>query len=332
MTDTLSRRALLAGTGATLAAPALVRAQPAAASALPDKTLKILIGFPAGGGSDVMARFIAEALKQRTGRNVIIENKTGASGTLAGEALKNAPPDGTTVCYMPSATVVQKLTMPSIPFDPQADLMPVTLAGTVQTAYCVSPTIGVGTLAEYIEWLKKNPTRQSFGTTAMGSFTHFFGVMTGRAIGIPLEPVPYRGAAPLVADLQGGHIAAGCGGITDFLEHHRAGKVKVLFTSGTRRATAAPGIPTATELGYPALQILGWYVFFAPPRTPAPLIEAWGDALRAVLKMPEVDRKLTEFGLDVETSTPAEFSQRMDRDLARWKSIIDSIGYKPEAK
>ena len=216
-----------------------------------------------------MARFIAEALKQRTGRNVIIDNKTGASGTLAGEALKNSPPDGTTICYMPSATVVQKLTMPSIPFDPQTDLAPVTLAGTVQTAYCVSPTIGVNTLPEYIEWLKKNPTRQNFGTTAMGSFTHFFGVMAGQAIGIPLEPVPYRGAAPLVADLQGGHVAAGCGGITDFLEHHRAGKVKVIFTSGEKRTDRGARHPDRhASSAIPRCSILGWYVFFAPPKTP----------------------------------------------------------------
>lgn len=106
--------------------------------------------------------------------------------------------------------------MPGVPFDPMTDIAPITLAGTVQTAFCVSPTIGVGNLKEYIEWLKKNPTRASFGT-ALGSFTHFFGVMAGKAVGIPLEPAPYRGAAPLVADLQGGHIAAGCGGITDFL-------------------------------------------------------------------------------------------------------------------
>ena len=325
MSKAITRRISLLLGGAAFAAPSLGRAD----TALPDKTLKILVGFPAGGGSDVMARFIAEALKQRTGRNVIIDNKTGASGTLAGEALKNSPPDGTTVCYMPSATVVQKLTMPSIPFDPQTDLMPVTLAGTVQTAFCVSPTIGVDTLKDYVEWLKKNPTRASFGTTAMGSFTHFFGVMTGQAIGVPLEPVPYRGAAPLVADLQGGHIAAGCGGITDFLEHHRAGKVGVLFTSGAKRTTAAPDIPTGTELGYPSLNILGWYVFLAPPKTPPALIDAWGNELRAVLRMPEVDRKLIEFGLDVETSTPAELSQLMARDFTRWKSILDSIGYKP---
>ena len=323
----VTRRSTLALTGAAALAPlAAVRAQQ---TGLPDKPLKILVGFPAGGGTDVMARFLAEPLKQRTGRNVLIDNKTGASGTIAVETLKNAAPDGTTIAYVPSATIVQKLTMESVPFDPLTDIQPVTLAGTVQTAFCVSPTIGVNTLPEYIEWLKKNPTRQSFGTTAMGSFTHFFGVMAGREIGIPLEPVPYRGAAPLVADLQGGHIAAGCGGITDFLEHHRAGKVKVIFTSGQKPTTAAPEIPTVTQLGYPKISILGWYFFCTSPKCPPAIIEAWGNELRAVLKMPEIERRMTEFGLDVETTTPAAFSERMTTDLKRWKDIIDSIGYKP---
>jgi tripartite-type tricarboxylate transporter receptor subunit TctC len=327
MSRTITRRSTLAIAGAAAMVPlAAARAQQ---PGLPDKPLRILVGFPAGGGTDVMARFLAEPLKQRTGRNVLIENKAGASGTIAIEALKSSAPDGTAIAYVPSATIVQKLTMESAPFDPLVDIQPVTLAGTVQTAFCVSPTIGVNTLPEYIAWLKKNPTRQSFGTTAMGSFTHFFGVMAGREIGIPLEPVPYRGAAPLIADLQGGHIAAGCGGITDFLEHHRAGKVKVIFTSGVKPTTSAPEIPTATQLGYPKLQILGWYIFFVPAKTPAPLVEAWGKELKAVLALPEVQKKLTELGLDVETSTPAECTQRMTSDLARWKTIIDSIGYKP---
>ena len=327
MTTKITRRAGLAlGAGVAMAPLIGLRAQ---SSGLPDKPLKILVGFPAGGGTDVMARLMAEAIKQRTGRNVLIENKAGASGTIAVETLKNAAPDGTTISYVPSATIVQKLTMPAVPFDPMTDLQPVTLAGTVQTAFCVSPTIGVNTLPDYIAWLKKNPSRHTFGTTALGSFTHFFGVMAGREFGIPLEPVPYRGAAPLVADLQGGHIAAGCGGLTDFLEHHRAGKVKLIFTSGTRPATAAPDIPTATSLGYPKLQILGWYVFFAPPKLPAPLLDAWGSELKAVLAQPDIQKKLTELGLDIETSTPAEFTQRMATDLARWKTIIDSIGYKP---
>ena len=325
MSRMIGRRASMTMAGAAVALPAIGRAD----NALPDKPLKILVGFPAGGGTDVMARFLAEPLKQRTGRAIVVDNKAGASGTIAVAELKNGPQDGTSIGYVPSATIVQKLTMASVPFDPLTDIQPITLAGTVQTAFCVSPTIGVNTLPEYIEWLKKNPTLQSFGTTALGSFTHFFGVMAGKEIGIPLEPVPYRGAAPLVADLQGGHIAAGCGGITDFLEHHRAGKVKVIFTSGQKPTTSAPEIPTATQLGYPKLQILGWYVFFAGAKVPAPMIDAWAKELKAVLILPETQKKLTELGLDVETSTPAEFTQRMTTDLARWKAIIDEIGYKP---
>ena len=323
----ITRRSTLALAGAAAAAPAAsVRAQQ---TGLPDKTLRILVGFPAGGGTDVMARFLAEPLKQRTSRNVVIDNKTGASGTIAITEMKNSAPDGTTIAYVPSATIVQKLTMASVPFDPMTDLAPITLAGTVQTAFCVSPTIGVDTLPQYIEWLKKNKDRHSFGTTALGSFTHFFGVMTGREIGVPLEPVPYRGAAPLIADLQGGHIAAGCGGITDFLDHHRAGKVKILFTSGLKPATPSPEIPTGTTLGYPRLQILGWYIFFANAKTPPALIDAWGKELKAVLALPEVTKRLVGLGLDVETSTPAQATERMSTDLARWKAIIDEIGYKP---
>ena len=324
----ITRRTSLLMAGAAAAAPlASVRAQQ---TGLPDKPLKILVGFPAGGGTDVMARFLAEPLKQRTGRNVLIENKAGASGTIAIETLKNSPPDGTTIAYVPSATIIQKITMPGVTWDPVTDLAPVAQAGTVQTAFCVSPTIGANNLKEYIAWLKKNPDRHSFGTTALGSSTHFFGVMAGREIGIPLEPVPYRGAAPLVADLQGGHIAAGCGGITDFLEHHRAGKVKVIFTSGVKPTTSAPDIPTISQLGYPQLASLGWYVFFAPVKTPAPLLEAWGKELNAVLALPEVQKKLVELGLDVEPATPAEFKARLVKDLGSWQKTVDAIGYKPQ--
>jgi tripartite-type tricarboxylate transporter receptor subunit TctC len=325
MGDMITRRTSLLLSAAALIAPSALRAQ----SALPEKTLRILVGFPAGGGTDVMARLIAEPLKQRTGRNIIIENKVGASGTIAGATLKASEPDGSTICFMPSATVTQKLTMISIPFDPEIDMVPITLAGTLQTAFCVSPTIGVNTFAEYIEWLKKNSARAQFGTTAIGSFTHFFGVMTGQAISQKLDPIPYRGAAPLVADLQAGHITAGCGSITDFIDHHRQGSVKILLTSGSKPHVSMPDLPTGISLGYPSLTIMGWYAFFSPAKTPPALIEAWGKDLRAVLKLPEVEKRLTELGMEVETSTSEQFSQRMSTDLKRWKEIIDAIGYKP---
>ncbi len=239
MSRKITRRSTFAIAAQPAMAPlAVARAQQAG---LPDKPLKILVGFPAGGGTDVMARFMAEPLKQRTGRNVLIDNKAGASGTIAVEALKNAGTDGTTIAYVPSATIVQKLTMASAPFDPLVDIQTVALAGTVQTAFCVSPTLGVDTLPEYIEWLKKNPARQNFGTTALGSFTHFFGVMAGREIGIPLEPVPTRAPrrwSPICRVAYSGGLR----------RHHRlpgaspGGKVKVIFTSGSKPTTSAPEI------------------------------------------------------------------------------------------
>ena len=328
MKKNITRRRSLGLIGGPIAAPLIIRPG-FAQGELPQGTIKLLVGFPAGGGSDVMGRLIAEALKQRTGRNVIVENKAGASGTIAAETLKNAPADGSVISFVPSATIVQKLTMAKVPFDPRTDFAPLTLAGTVQTAFCVSETLGVKTFPEYIAWLKANPKQAHFGTTALGSFTHFFGVMVGQEIGIPLEPIPFKGAAPLISDLQGGHIPAGCGGVTDFLEHHRAGKVRILLTSGAKRVQAAPDLPTGTELGYPKLNILGWYIFLAPAKTPEPVVSAWNRELGAVLALPEIKQRLTEFGLDVETSTPQQVSERMARDFTRWQSILDSIGWKP---
>ncbi|HJQ55750.1 MAG TPA: tripartite tricarboxylate transporter substrate-binding protein, partial [Vineibacter sp.] len=211
MTACVGRRTLVGGIAAMAFAPQAV------AQSLPSGTVRWLVGFPAGGGSDVMARLMADKLRQRTGISPIIENKAGASGMIAAEQLKNAPPDGTTLMYTPSATLVTRLTTENPTFDPHKDFATTGLIGTVQTSFAVSPALGVGTFAEYLEWLKRNPGRANFGTTALGSFTHFVGVMLGNAVGVKLEPVPYRGAAPLIADLAGGHIPAGCGGLTDFL-------------------------------------------------------------------------------------------------------------------
>ncbi len=323
----LDRRGFMIGSGAALTAAAA--AGPAAAQTLPSGNLRMLVGFPAGGGSDVMGRLIADKIKQRTGANIIIENKAGASGMIAAEALKNAPPDGTTIMYTPSATLVARMTGQATQFDPQTDFVSTGLVGTVQTSYVVSPTIGVDTMAQYIAWLKKNPDKHSFGTTALGSFTHFVGVMLGNAIGTPLEPVAYRGAAPLISDLSAGHVPAGCGGLTDFLQNHRGGKLKILLTAGGTRAQAAPDIPTATELGYSDIVIEGWYTFFAPSRTPAPIVQAWNREITAAVEDPEVREKLVTLGLDVQPGPPAAFTERMNRDLAYWKGIIDRIGYKP---
>ncbi len=325
MNNALTRRWLLT-TGAAFAAPAIVRAQ----SVLPHRTIRILVGYPSSGGSDSLVHVIAGELQSQISRNITIDYKPGDSGMAAGEYLKKATPDGTVLAFMPSATLVGKLTIRGFPFDPLTDILPLTLAGTYPTAFCVSPKIGVATFAEYVEWLKTGePGRARFGTTTPGSFTQYFGAAIGREIGVPLEAVPYRGARPLVTDLEQGRIPAGTGGITSFLAPHRGGRLKLLMTSAAKRLVAAPNIPTALELGFPKLQQTGWYAFFAPPAMPAALVAAWTTELRAALESREVSDQLLQLGFQVQTSTPTELAARLASDFRSWKEILDSLGLKP---
>ena len=329
MTTTAQRRRFLTtslgAAAATLAAPQ-TRAQ-----GLPGGALKMLVGYAPGGGTDVIARLIADKLREHSGLNVLVENKPGASGILAPAAMKSAPTDGSVILLTPGVSTIEQIaTRKSMPFDLNADLLPVSLAGTVATVYAVSSAINASTLAGYIAWLKKNPKGNSFGTAAMGSTTHFFGVELGQALGTALEPVPYKGTGPLLTDIVAGHIPAGCGGVTSFLQHHRSGKVKILAVSGPKRATAAPDLPTVSELGYPKLTSEGFYSFYLPAKTSPALVDTWNAKLVEVLALPDLRKRLVELGLEVQTSTPAELTDRQNRALVAFTASMKAAGYKPE--
>jgi tripartite-type tricarboxylate transporter receptor subunit TctC len=328
MSVSIGRRKTLAAGGAMMAAAA----SPASfAQSLPTGTVRILVGFPAGGGTDVMARIIVEKLKEKTGLNIIVDNRPGNSGNLAAEMLKNGPTDGSLLMYGTSATTVaQRVTRKQLPYDVEKDLVAIGLTGTVSVAYVVSSTIGVKTFPEYIEWLKKNPKRQNFGTTAMGSMTHFFGVLMGREIGIPLEPIAYKGAGPLIADLSAGHAAAGCGGVSDFLSHHRADKMRIIAIGSPKRAQAAPDLPTIAELGYPKLSYEGFYGFYGPSKMSPGLVNLWNRELRAVVDAPDTKQRLLGVGLEVLTSTPAEMLTRQTNLIAQMTGIMKAAGVEPE--
>jgi len=323
------RRRVLRAAGA---AGALALAGPSAyAQRLPGGTIRILVGFPAGGGTDVMARYIADKLRERTGANVIVENRAGASGVIAIDALKKAPTDGTVLMYGTAATTVALTVTRKTPgFVLDKDLTPIGLTGLTSTVFVVSPKLGVNTLAEYAAWLKRNPDKPTFGTTALGSNTHFFGVLLGKAIGSPLEAVGYKGAAPLLGDLMAGHVAAGCGGLTDFLTHHQAGKVKIIALSASRRLPFAPDLPTVGELGHPSLGYEGFYGFYGPPGMPPALVDAWSQELKASVESADLKQKLYNTGLDVLTSGPAEFASRQSALVQSFGEMMRKAGYSPE--
>lgn len=329
MTIRFDRRKALAISGGALAVAMTPRVS--LAQSLPTGTVRVLVGFPAGGGSDVMARIIAEKLKERTGLNIIIDNRPGNSGNLACEMLKSGPADGSLLMFGTSATTVaQRVTRKQLQYDVEKDLATIALAGTVSVAFVVSSTIGVRTMPEFIDWLKKNPRKQNFGTTAMGSMTHFFGVLLGKEIGIPLEPIAYKGAGPLIADLSAGHASAGCGGVSDFLTHHKAEKMRIIAISAPKRANAAPDLPTIAELGYPKLNYEGFYGFYGPSRMSQGLIATWNKELRAVLDSPDMRQRLLGVGLEAQSSTPAELFTRQSNLIATMTATMKAAGVEPE--
>lgn len=319
----LKRRSLLATAGAALL-PMPARAQ----SGLPDRALRIMVGFSAGGGSDIVARAIAPSIQQRLGRPVAVEHRPGAAGATMGEALKKASPDGSIVGMLPSTTLIGRLTSPAtFPFDPMIDLAPLGIIGTYETAFCVSPSIGVRTMAEYVQWVKDGPPeRRRFGTGAPETFSQYFAQLLGRQYDIALEPVPFRGAGPLSSDLGQGRIAAGCGALASFVHHHRGATLRILATSGPARNPVLPDVPTVVELGFAKLQLIDWYAFFAPPALPPPLVVSWNRELSIAVERPDVREQLTQYGVIVGMTKPDECAARLASDLLRWRALIDMLG------
>jgi tripartite-type tricarboxylate transporter receptor subunit TctC len=322
---TIRRRSILA-LGAAAAAPTFASAQ----TELPDRALRIVVGFSAGGGSDIMARLIGTALERRTGRRVTVENRPGGTGAAAGEALKIGAADGTIVAFMPSPSLIAKIFTPSYPFDPATDIVPITTAGTFIDALAVPSSLGVSTVAEYVTWLKTGePGRNRLGAAANDALLKFYVGLFSREFGVRLDGVPFRGTSALINDMADGKVPAGVAGLTSFLVAHRANRIRILATSGSKRVSIAPDLPTAAETGYPGLTMEEWYGFYARTGTPEPMIEAWNRALVAVLDSKEVREQLTQLGLDVETSTPAAAAERMVAHTKKWQAALRALGIQP---
>jgi tripartite-type tricarboxylate transporter receptor subunit TctC len=210
------------------------------------------------------------------------------------------------------------------------DLAPVSLIGTFQMAIGVTRKIDVTTFDEYLQWLKGDePGRRRLGTASTDAFLQHFGMLLGREAGVQMENVAYRGAGPLMNDLQDGRIPAGFSGVPSLLPHHRGGRVRILATSGRTRVGVAPNLPTALELGHPSLELDEWYGFFLGASTPGALVAEWNRQIRAELAQPETIAELTALSLDVETSTPEELKARVKKNLEQWTSRMAQFGMKP---
>jgi tripartite-type tricarboxylate transporter receptor subunit TctC len=320
------RRRSFLGLAAAAAAASGARAE----TTLPDKTLHLLVGFQANGGTDVICRLIATQLERRLGRRVIVENKPGGSGGLPAQLVAKGPPDGTTLAFLASTTLVAKFGPTEFPFDPQGDLKPVSLAGTWPMGLAVSPKIGVSTFPEYLAYLKSGEAdRQKFGNTASDAFINAFNRLFSRELGVTMQGVPYRSTAPMVNDLAEGRLPAAVSGIVSLLEHHRGKRLKLLMTTGAQRLAVAKDIPTARELGFGGLEVTEWFAFFANAATPEPMLDEWNRHIRAVLSDPNLVGSLAQIGMDAGSSTPQEARDRVAKHLEEWRERMVAVGLQP---
>ncbi len=297
------------------------------------KAIRLLVGFAAGGGTDAVARLLADKLKDVLEQPVMVENMAGAGGRLAANALVAAPPDGQTFMVANNAVhTFQTLVFGAqIKWHYRRDFAPVAQLTSYPLALAVASSLGVNNVAEFVSWARAKPDRATFGTAGLGGKSHFSGLQLAREAGIRLEPVAYKGATPMVTDLVGGHVPAGISLMDDMLKFHRAGSVRVIGVFSQQRSPVAADIPTFVEQGYKDLFSESWQGIWAPARTPQAQIDRMQDALKKVLEMPDVKQIMTTRLFVVPTFRPAvEMARLQDEEIRRWEPLIRSSGFKPE--
>ncbi|CAN5269039.1 Bug family tripartite tricarboxylate transporter substrate binding protein [soil metagenome] len=289
--------------------------------------MRIFVGFEAGGGADSVARAIAVQLQRRLSRRIIVENRPGSFGAVPGELVKKAGPDGAELALLSSTTLISRLTTKGFPFDPIKDLAPLTKVGNFSIAFAVSPTLGIETFKDYVDWISQgDPQRRRIAVSSNTTFVEVLNVLLRRSIGESLEPVHYRGVLPILNDLRDGRIPATVNTLTSLLPPHRGRRARILMTTGSRRLSAAPGIPTALELGYQTLDMEEWFAFFASPVTPAPLAAHLNRRLRSVIEDREMVELLKPLGLEVETTSSDALMVLIEIHRSAWQARLIDTG------
>ncbi len=301
------------------------------AAAQSTKPIKLMVGFPPGGGTDAVARILAEKLKDELGTTVVVENKPGAGGQLAAQALKAAPADGTVLFLSHDHTVsILPLVVKNPGYEPAKDFAPVAGFATFVNAYAVSGGTPAKTFTEYVAWVKAQGGKGAVGIPAPASTPEFLVKVVGDKFKLDLVSAPYRGSAPMMADMLGNQIAAGVGSVPDFIENHKAGKVRVVAVLGAKRQAALPDVPTFAELGLGGLEDMPYYGIFAPAGTPQATINHFGAALSKVLAIPDVHEQLTKMGLTVGYMNSHQLEQRERAYTQVWAKMIKNSGFQPQ--
>jgi len=307
----------------------LLVAGAAAAQPYPAKPVRLVIGFPPGGPADIFGRVFAQGLSTNLGQPVIVENRACAAGVVGVDAVAKAAPDGYMLGLNSSSSVAMApFSLSSMPFDPRRDLALITTVVRVPEVLVVHPSLAVNTFAELIAYARAHPGKVNFGSAGGGGVTHLAGELLKAEAQVDIVHVPYKGAAPAVADLVGGQVQMGIFDVPVVLPHIRSGKLKALALTSTVRAASLPDLPTTAELNYPKVNSDNWYGLVAPAATPPEILKRIHAAAMVALRSPAVVEQFAKVGGTPAPSTPEDYSAFLAAEQAKWGAIIRAIGFK----
>jgi tripartite-type tricarboxylate transporter receptor subunit TctC len=316
---------MTAGAAALASLPSAARSQ-----IYPTRPVRLLVGFPPGGGSDVGARIIANRLSELWGQQVIVENKPGAGGHLAIDVAAHASHDGYTMIWVGGSIPLYGLMIKSINYDPEADLTPVTLVGTYPNILAVPNASPWQSVRDLIAAAKANPGTVTFSSPGVGTSPHLTGVLFARLAGIDIRHVPYRGGGPALTDLIAARVDCMFNTAGTLLTAIRAGQVRGLAVTSGKRSATAPELPTIAESGVPDLDVTSWYALYMPANSPAPFVQKVSHDASEMLNEPAVKAKYEQLGILSGGSTPAELAERGRSEAKLWRSVMAAAGIQPE--
>jgi len=297
----------------------------------PNRPIRLVVPFPPGGGTDIVARAIMVKLTEGWGQQIIIDNRGGAGGVIGADTVAKSTPDGYTLLFgTPGALVINPLLNSKLPYNATRDFAPVSLLALNPQLLAVHISVPVSTVKELIALARAQPHKLNYASVGEGTPNHLAMELFKSMTGTDMVHVPYKGAAPAVTDLVGGHVQLMFNPMPPLLPHVKSGRLKALAVGGTQRSGALPDVPTVAEAGVPGYEYVTWYSIVAPARTPRAVIDKLNARLAAVLAMPDVAQRLSVQGAEPRASTPEELTRFMQEDTKRLGGIIRSAGIKGE--
>lgn len=323
-------RALLVLLVGVTAAAAQTAATPADPDHYPNRTIRYVVPYPPGGFNDTLGRIVAQKLSEAWGVPVVVENRPGGGTLIGTESVAKAPPDGYTLLGVAFPFGANPSIYKSLPYDTVKDFTPLIFAGQTQNLLVIKPSLPINSVKELIDYAKKNPGKVSYGSTGIGSSNHLSMELFKSMAGIDLVHVPYKGSAPMVNDMLGGHIDIAFDNTPNVLPQVNGDKLRALGVSSKARSTLAANVPTVSEAGVPGYEVTVWFGIVGPPGMKPEIVHKLNTELNAIFKMDDVKRRFVDQGVDPVGGTPAQFADHIRAEIAKWAKVVKDANIQPE--